>query len=421
MLPIQLATEAASGVMRRNVQVLALIGSGHAVSHFYALALPPLFPILREQLDVSYAALGLLVTLFNVSTGAAQIPAGFLVDRFGARRLLLLGLAIMGAAMTGVGFAPSYWLMLVLVAVVGVGNSVFHPADYAILSASVDRTWVGRAFGIHTFTGFIGFMLAPASMIALTALLGWRAAISVAGLLAFVVLGAMLTWGHLLRDETRKPDAGSRKAAPPSSARSLLLTAPILLLFGFYLLNAMFTSGVQSFAVTALNGLHGVDLAFANVVLTAFLIAASAGVLLGGMVADHTDRYVLVTVGAFGAIALMMLAVALLPLPAAVMLGVFVLVGLLQGSVRTSRDMLVRKVTPAGATGRVFAFVMTGLNVGGAITPVLFGLLLDHGAPQLVFLLMAVFAVAVTGIVVLVQWAIAAQDATPRDRQVPAE
>jgi MFS transporter, FSR family, fosmidomycin resistance protein len=406
--------------MRRSAQVLALIGSGHAVSHFYALALPPLFPLLRDQLDVGYAALGLLVTLFNLATGAAQVPAGFLVDRFGARRLLLLGLAIMGAAMTALGFAPSYGLMLVLVAAAGIGNSVFHPADYAILSASVDRAWLGRAFGIHTFTGNIGFMLAPGGMIALTALLGWRGALSVAGLLAFAVLGAMLLCGHLLRNEARA-DAGQRRAAAPTSARSFLLTAPILLLFSFYVLNAMFTSGVQSFSVTALNGLHGIDLAFANVILTAFLIAASAGVLLGGLVADHTDRYVVVTVGAFGTVALLMLAVALLPLPAAVMLGVFVLMGLLQGSVRTSRDMLVRKVTPAGATGRVFAFVMTGLNVGGAITPVLFGLLLDHGAPQLVFLLMAVFAAAVIGIVVLVQWAIAAQGTQPRDRQVPAE
>jgi MFS family permease len=390
------------------------------VSHFYALALPPLFPLLRDQLDVGYAALGLLVTLFNVTTGAAQVPAGFLVDRFGARRLLLLGLAIMGAAMTALGFAPTYGLMLVLVAAAGIGNSVFHPADYAILSASVDRAWLGRAFGIHTFTGNIGFMLAPAGMIALTALLGWRGALTVAGLLAFAVLGAMLACGHLLRDEARNADALHHRAAAPASARSFLLTAPILLLFSFYVLNAMFTSGVQSFSVTALNGLHGIDLAFANVILTAFLIAACAGVLLGGIVADHTDRYVVVTVGAFGTVALLMLAVALLPLPAAVMLGVFVLIGLLQGSVRTSRDMLVRKVTPAGATGRVFAFVMTGLNVGAAITPVLFGLLLDHGAPQLVFLLMAVFAVAVTGIVVLVQSAIAAQGTKPQ-HQVPAE
>ncbi len=362
-----------------------MIGSGHAVSHFYLLALPPLFPILREQLDVGYAALGLLVTLFNLSTGATQVPAGFLVDRFGARRLLLLGLAIMGAAMTAMGFAPSYWSMLALVALAGVGNSVFHPADYAILSASVDRSWLGRAFSIHTFTGNIGFMLAPGGMIALTALLGWRGALMVAGLIAFAVLGAMLVFGHVLRDEDRKGDAGARKQVGANGARGLLLTSPVLLLFGFYLLNAMFTSGMQSFSVTALNALHGIDLAFANVILSAFLVMSSAGVLLGGMVADHTDRYVIVTVGAFATVAALILAVGILPLPGAVILGAFVLIGLLQGSVRTSRDMLVRKVTPPGATGRVFAFVMTGLNVGGAISPVLFGVLLDHGAPQLVF------------------------------------
>ncbi len=404
--------------MRRNIQVLALVGSGHAVSHFYLLALPPLFPLLRDELDLSYAALGLLVTAFNVATGFTQVPAGFLVDRFGARRLLLLGLILMGIGMTSLGLAPSYGLMLALMAMAGVGNSVFHPADYAILSASVDRAWLGRAFAIHTFTGNIGFMAAPAGMIALTALLGWRGALVVAGLLSFAVLGAMLAFGHVLRDEAKSAEAGPRRAATPS-ARSYLLTAPILLLFGFYVLNAMFTSGMQSFSVTALNGLHGIDLAFANVILTAFLIAGSAGVLLGGLVADQTDRYVLITVAAFAAMAGMMIAVAVLPLPAVVILALLALTGLVQGSVRTSRDMLVRKVTPEGATGRVFAFVMTGINVGGAITPVLFGLLLDHGEPQLVFLLMAAFALAVTVIVVLVQWAITAQE--PREGRLPAE
>jgi len=404
--------------MRRNVQVLALIGSGHAVSHFYLLALPPLFPLLREQLDVSYAALGLLVTTFNVATGATQVPAGFLVDRFGARRLLLLGLAVMGTAMTALAFAPSYGLMLALIALAGIGNSVFHPADYAVLSASIDRAWLGRAFGIHTFTGNIGFMLAPGGMIALTALFGWRGALAVAGLLAFLVLGAMLACGHILRDEEPKVDAGPQPA-PARGARDLLFTTPVLLLFGFYVLNAMYTSGIQSFSVTAMNGLHGIDLGFANLILSAFLVMASAGVLLGGFVADHTDRYVVVTVGAFAIIALLMLAIGLLPLPATAILGAFALIGLLQGSVRTSRDMLVRKVTPAGATGRVFAFVMTGLNVGAAITPVLFGLLLDHGAPQMVFVLMALFAIAVTVIVVLVQAAIGARG-THRPH-VPAE
>ena len=407
--------------MRRNVRVLALVGSGHAVSHLYLLALPPLFPLLREDLDASYAALGFLVTVFNVATGAAQIPAGFLVDRFGARRLLLLGLGVMGVAMTALGFAPTYWLMLVLVALAGIGNSVFHPADYAILTASVDRGWLGRAFGIHTFAGNVGFVLAPGTMIALTALLGWRGALSAAGLVAFVVLGAMLAWGEALREEARSTDEGKRKRAGASVARPLLLSTPVLLLFLFYVLAAMFTSGVHSFSVTALNGLWGTELALANVILSAFLTASAVGILLGGMIADHTHRYALLTVAVFGSAAALTLMVGLIPLPALVIMGLFTAIGLLQGSARTSRDMLVRQVTPAGATGRVFAFVMTGLNVGAAITPVLFGLLLDLGEPRFVFLLLAFFLVAAGAVVVLVQAVITARTSQARREELAAE
>jgi MFS transporter, FSR family, fosmidomycin resistance protein len=406
--------------MRRNVQVLALVGSGHAVSHLYLLALPPLFPLLRDDLGASYAALGLLVTVFNIATGAAQIPAGFLVDRFGARRLLLFGLAIMGTAMTALGFAPSYWLMLALIALAGIGNSVFHPADYAILTASVDRGWLGRAFAIHTFAGNLGFVLAPATMIALTAWLGWRGALSAAGLVAFVVLGAMLVWGKLLRDEARSVD-GRRQSEGSSAGIGLLLSGPVLLLFVFYVLAAMFTSGVHSFSVTALNGLWGTDLALANVILSAFLSASALGILLGGLIADHTRRYALLTMAVFGAAAVLTLTVGLVPLPALAIGLLFVAIGLLQGSARTSRDMLVRKVTPPGATGRVFAFVMTGLNVGAAITPVLFGLLLDLGEPRFVFVLLALFLVLAAVVVLLAQAAIAARETVTGREKLPAE
>lgn len=405
---------------RRNAQVLALVGSGHAVSHFYLLALPPLFPLLREDLGVSYAALGLLVTLFNVATGAAQIPAGFLVDRFGPRRLLLCGLAIMGAAVMALGVAGSYWPMLALVLLAGIGNSVFHPADYAILSASVDRRRLGRAFSIHTFSGNVGFMLAPGSMIGLAALFGWRGALIAAGLIAFVLLGAMLAWRDVLRDEPASAGHAGKAGGSSVGAR-LLLSPAVLLLFLFYALVAMFTSGIHSFSVTALHDHQGIDLGTAGVVLSAFLVTSAAGVLLGGVIADRTRRFGLVTVSAFGSSAFLMVGVGLLPLPAAVVLVVFAMVGALQGSVRTSRDMIVRQVTPPGATGRVFAFVMTGLNVGAAITPVLFGLLLDHGQPRLVFLLLAAFLVVGIGVVLLVQAALAGRAADSRREQMAAE
>jgi MFS transporter, FSR family, fosmidomycin resistance protein len=408
-------------VVRRNLQVLALIGSGHAVSHFYLLALPPLFPLLRDELDVSYAALGLLVTAFNLATGAAQIPAGFLVDRFGARRLLLFGLGVMGGAMLALGFAPSYWPMLALIALAGIGNSVFHPADYAILSASVERAWLGRAFSIHTFTGNLGFVLAPAGMIALAALLGWRAALSAAGVLAFVVLGAMLAWGDVLRDHAGSTDQTRHKPDRPSAGAPFLLSGPVLLLFLFYVLTAMFTSGVHSFSVTALNGLWGTELAVANVILSSFLTASAAGILLGGLIADRTHRYAALTVAVFGAAAALTLIPGLVPLPWIAMAGLFVAIGLLQGSARTSRDMLVRRVTPPGATGRVFAFVMTELNVGAAVTPVLFGLLLDLGEPRWVFVLLAASLIIAAGVVLLAQAAITAREATARREKLPAE
>ena len=212
--------------------------------------------------------------------------------------------------------------------------------------------------------------------------------------------------------------------APPTSAdsRRLFLSAPILLLLLFYMLMAMVTSGVQSFSVTALVTVQGIDLGAANSVLTAFLITSSAGILLGGLLADRTRRYVLLSALAFGGAGLLLLLPGMIALPALALTLLFGLAGLLQGSVRPARDMMVRAVTPAGATGRVFAFVMTGLNVGAAITPLLFGLILDLGEPRLVFwLLTAFFALAV--IVVLAVQQVSARTPAPSTRsgEVAAE
>jgi MFS transporter, FSR family, fosmidomycin resistance protein len=385
----------------RNARVLAVIGSGHALSHFYLLALPPLFPLIKAEFDVSYAQLGLLLTLLNLATAAAQIPAGFLTDRIGARTLLLGGVALMGAATAAQGLSASYPMMLMLVVLAGIGNSVVHPTDYVIMSASIEPHWLARAFSIHTFAGNVGFVLAPMSMIALATVVGWRGALFCAGLLALLVLAGLILFGRDLQGELKPRGRGA--GAPQLSSRQLLLSAPILLLLLFYMLMAMVTSGVQSFSVTALVNVQNVDLGAANSVLTAFLITSSAGILLGGILADRTRRYVLMTSIAFGAAALLLLLPALFALPALMLIALFGLAGLLQGSVRPARDMMVRAVTPEGATGRVFAFVMTGLNIGAAITPLLFGVLLDHGEPRLVFWLLAGFFALAVVLVLVVQ------------------
>jgi MFS family permease len=395
---------AVSAERKRYAAIMGMIGSGHALSHFYLLALPPLFPLLKAEFGVGYAALGLLVTMFNLATGLAQVPAGFLVDRIGARRVLMAGLLLSGLGMGLIGLAPAYWTALGLVVLAGLGNSVFHPADYAILNASVDPRRIGRAFALHTFTGNLGFTLAPATMILLASLWGWRTALGLAGLAAIAVVGLLLAYGHLLKDEaTASGGAPGGQGSDSGEAAGFrpLLAPGVLTMFAFFVCIAMVTAGVQSFSVTALVDVQGIGLAPANSVLTAFLIASAGGVLLGGPLADRTSRHGLVAAAAMLGSAVLLLFVGSAQLPLLALIAVFAAVGLLQGSVRPSRDMMVRAVTPKGATGRVFAFVSTGLNLGAAVTPVLFGLLIDLGHAQWTFFLLAailLLAIATVGV-----------------------
>ncbi len=382
--------------------VMMMIGSGHGLSHFYLLALPPLFPLLIDEFDTSYAALGFLLTLFNLSSGTFQIPAGFLVDRIGARIVLLGGLAISGLGVALIGLVTSYWMVLALVVFAGVGCSVFHPADYAILSASVDSERLGRAFGVHTFTGLVGMMAAPGSMILMSSLWGWRAALVIAGAFALVVFAAVFMWGDMLKEGELSTDSAEDKATETGKGIRPLLNPAILMLFFFYICTAMVSSGVQTFSVTALVAFQGTGLGASSIVLTAYLVASAVGVLLGGPLADRTNRHGLLAAVAMAAGAAMMAMVGAFLMSFAMVVVLFVLTGFTQGSIRPSRDLMTRAATPPGATGRVFAFVSTGLSIGSAITPVLFGLLIDLGHARWVFVAMGaalLLGVATVGIV----------------------
>lgn len=403
--------------------VMVMIGSGHGLSHFYLLALPPLFLFLKDEFNTSFAALGFLLTLFNLSSGAFQIPAGFLVDRIGARKVLLGGLAISGLGVALVGLATSYWMVVVLVIFAGVGCSVFHPADYAILSASVDPKRLGRAFGVHTFTGLVGMMAAPGSMILMSSLWGWRAALVIAGALALVVFAAVFTWGDMLKEGQPPTDGAEDDAGETEKGIRPLLKPAILMLFFFYICTAMVSSGVQTFSVTALVAFQGTGLGAAGMVLTAYLVASAAGVLLGGPLADRTSRHGLFAALAMAVGAAMMAIVGAFHLSLVMVFVLFVLTGFSQGSIRPSRDMMTRAATPSGATGRVFAFVSTGLSIGAAITPVLFGLLIDLGHARWVFVAMGaalLLGVATVGIVRSLPSANAGGQGV-RSTKVPAE
>ncbi|MCB1500787.1 MAG: MFS transporter [Bauldia sp.] len=361
---------------RQPYGVIVLIGTAHAVSHFYHLAVPVVFPLMKESLGVSWAQLGLLATLFYVASGICQFIAGLLVDHYGARRILFLGMALVSGAVLLCGFAPSYGWFLLLMPLAGVGNSVFHPADYGILNASVKESWLGRAYGVHTLGGNLGWALAPLLVLGLATFFGWRSALVIAGLVGFAVLGLLLTQSSQLEDglsERRE----RRRTAPPIPLRAILLSPAILLCFLYFVLLAIFQVGVQNFLPTILV-IDGFSLSLGTSALTAFLFASSGGTIFGAIFADRTAHHdTIVAVG----LLVGGLAVAAVPYAgtAGLILVALAVSGFAVGTTLPSRDLLVRSATPKGATGRVFGFVYSGLDAGAAIAPVTIGVLLDHG------------------------------------------
>lgn len=373
----------------QDVRVIGLVGTGHFLAHFYILVLPPLFPLLRQELGVSYTALGIALGVLNVVTAITQAPIGFLVDRIGARWILIGGLALFGLATALVGVFPSYPALLVLMVLAGLGNAVFHPADYAILSGSIDDRWMGRAFAIHTAGGYFGFAAAPVVIVFLTELFGWQSALMLSGVFGLVIALLMVVERNSLQDE-----AGSQGETKRSGRTdlALLMSPPVLLATLFFVLIALAHGGFSNYGVAAIEERYGVSLVEANAPLTAYLFASAFGVLAGGVIADRSRRHELVVALCFIMVALSVVPVAALMLPFAVVVGAFGVAGLFSGIVAPSRDMMVRKLTPPGQSGKVFGFVMSGFNVGGVLLPLVYGLVLDFGHPSLVFWLIALIS-----------------------------
>ena len=381
------ATSEAAGA-GQDARIIALIGTGHFLSHFYMLCLPPLFLVWRDEFGASYAELGLTVALMSGTTALLQTPVGFAVDRYGARPFLVGGTLIMALSISAMAFAPGVWALWLLAILSGVGNSVIHPADYAILAGSIRQERMGRAFAMHTFTGNLGFALAPPIIALLMTVMGWREALLLVGLLGVPVVGAILLQSRILKDQA-KPKTAEEAG---QSGRELLLSRPMLLFFAFFLLSAAAGSGIQAFVITVLGKLWATPIATASMVLTGYMAGATGGTLIGGWFVDRAKGggvMGFMTILTLFAMA-MFLVLGLVALPEIALPGVGLLAGLAMGASRTPRDVMLKDACPPGQIGKVFGFVSSGLPLGGAITPVPLGFLIDMGYPVLVLPVVAV-------------------------------
>jgi len=381
-------------------QALAMVSSAHFVNHFQSLVLPPLFPLLAATLGIGFMQLGLALTVASVVGVAAQLPVGYLVDRVGSRRMLVCGLVVAGLAYLGFGLTASYPALLLAMVFVGLANSVFHPADYALLSRKIAPDRVGRAFSIHTFAGFLGNAVAPVTMITLAAAFGLNVALMAAGILALVVAVPLLFARGIDSDimptfASGHPAHPARRAAGHGIGMLSILTPAILGLTGFFALMSLSGSGISNFSVVALTSAFGTSLSVANLALTAYLSAQALGVLLGGFVADLTRRHAEVAAVGYAVNACIVLAIGTVGFDPVLLVVAMSGAGVLSGMIMPSRDMLVRAAAPPGAMGRTFGIVTSGFGIGGMVGPLMFGFAMDHGAPQWVFGISVILMIAV--------------------------
>ncbi|HEY0233642.1 MAG TPA: MFS transporter [Afipia sp.] len=372
----------------RETTLLSLVSTAHFVSHVHIMTLPALMPLLAGYFGVSFLQIGAALTIFNIVSLVVQAPMGFLVDRMGAWKLLILALLLGCLSFGSLAVTANYNWLLIAMALAGIANGVYHPADYALLSFAIRHERIARAFSIHTFAGFLGNAAAPPILLTTGQFFGAGPAFAVAGLLSGLV-ALSLTFSNSPHSQKRTDPP---QPASSESGRQIFSPAVFMLTLLFVLLN-LSASGIQAFAVTALVSSYNVDLPSANLVLTAFLLASAFGVLAGGILAERTHNHGLVSSAAM-AISGAILAALTFMIPGRT--GLFLamtVVGLLSGMITPSRDMLVKAAAPRGAEGRVFGIVSTGFNIGGAISPVLFGWLVDHGKNQGVFGATAIFMI----------------------------
>lgn len=403
--PSRVSLEAApADSFRRDVRVIGLISAAHAFSHFFQLALPPLFPLLRVEFDVSWTLLGLLVGVYYGASGVTQFAAGFAVDRLGARPVLLAGLGLAAGGTVVAALVPgAYWLFPV-VALMGVGNGVFHPCDFAILNANVATRRLGYAYSTHGVGGNLGYALAPIVSYALAAAFSWRVALACMGVVGLVALGVLASQRAYLTSH-RAQDAHMHTL---KGSLALFAQPAIALCFGYFVVQTMASVGLQTFLPSALNSGLAVPLVLATSAVTAYLLGGTGGIIAGGFLAARTMRHDLVAASGLLAAASLLAIVAFGATPIVAIVPLFALIGFMMGTTGPSRDLIVRNATPKGAAGRVYGFVYSGLDLGAMVGPVWFGVMLDHALGREMFYVVAALLVLAVGTVVRVRRAIVA-------------
>ncbi|MBC3833247.1 MFS transporter [Undibacterium amnicola] len=386
-------TVPAPNSFKQDALVISLVGLAHGISHFFHMILAPLFPWLKEAFGLSYAELGLLMSAFFVISGIGQALAGFVVDKVGARAVLFFGISCLALSAFVLALAPNYLVLMLGSMLAGLGNSVFHPADYTILNKCVTTQRLSHAFSVHGISGNLGWAAAPVFLVTLANLYNWRVALMSATILPIIVLVILFVYRELLHTDT-KPQTSNTNIAAAHQENGLfhfMRLPAVWMCFLFFFMISMGIGGIQSFSPTALREVYGMSLSWATAAYTAYMLTSALGMIWGGFIAAKTSNHdkTISVAFSFSALIAMILATGWISAGMAVVL--MGAVGLGAGIAGPSRDLLIRAASPKNATGRVYGVVYSGLDIGLAFSPVLFGAIMDAHHPNWVFACIGLF------------------------------
>ncbi len=375
-----MSAAAPASSLREDATVISLVGFAHGTSHFFHFMLPPLFPWLMREFGLTFTQVGLTMSAFFVVSGVGQAMAGFVVDRFGALRVLCGGITLLALSGLVLAGAQGFPMLLAAAVVAGLGNCVFHPADFTLLNRRVSTPRLGHAFSVHGLSGNLGWAAAPVLMIAVAEAWGWRASGIAASLVGFCALA------FLAANRSRLADAPLAVADPKkaSGGTFAFLARPVVwMCFVFFFLTVMAFGALQNFAPPLFERSYGITIALATSALTAYLLGAAAGTATGGFFAAQGDRQDVRVAVALTVAALCAVVLALAVLPAWTVGPLMATMGFGAGFSGPSRDMLVRRAATAtfgqAAFGRIYGFVYSGIDTGLACAPLVFGPFMDAG------------------------------------------
>ena len=381
-----------------DVRVIGLISLAHGSSHFFHLILPPMFPWLKNEFAFNYAELGLLMSIFFVVSCIVQAASGFLVDRVGARPVLFSGMSLLILSALLYSQTNGYAILVLASIVAGCGNGVFHPVDYTLINHKVSPLNLPYAYSVHGLTGYLGWAAAPAFMVAIASLTDWRIAFVASAVFEALILLILWINRALLFDsakerheESRKSHAASNPGGAPMSAYGFLTSPAVWLCWIFFLFSVAATSGLQSFAPSALFEIYRLDVGTGNYFLTLMALGGAGGMLLGAYIATRfkSPERIITICFVVSIVMSLLLATGWLAVDAVVI--PFIVIGLGIGVAAPSRDLMVRAATPVGASGRVYGIVYSGIDLGAAIGPLVFGIFMDANLPKFLFIGVALF------------------------------